>query len=73
MRKCTVRYIVRLQCTFYLSYVRLKVRDSDVLAWVRGQRNMGQVLCAFGLLDFTMLRACPRLARVLKVMNRLFL
>jgi hypothetical protein len=34
----------------------MKVRDSDVLAWVRGQRKMSQVLGAFGLLDFTMLR-----------------
>jgi hypothetical protein len=32
----------------------MKVRDSDVLAWVRGQRKMSQVLGAFGLLDFTM-------------------
>ena len=30
-------------------------------AWVRGQRKMSQVLVAFGLLDFTMLR--PVLAR----------
>jgi hypothetical protein len=34
----------------------MRVRDSDVLAWVRGQRKMSQVLSAFGLLDFTMLR-----------------
>jgi hypothetical protein len=34
----------------------MKVRDSDVLAWVRGQRKMSQVLGAFGLLDFTMLQ-----------------
>jgi hypothetical protein len=34
----------------------MKVRDSDVLAWVRGQREMSQVRGAFGLLDFTMLR-----------------
>jgi hypothetical protein len=31
----------------------MKVRDSDVLAWVRGQRKMSQVLGALGLLDFT--------------------
>jgi hypothetical protein len=29
----------------------MKVRDSDVLAWVWGQRKMSQVLGAFGLLD----------------------
>jgi hypothetical protein len=34
----------------------VKVRDSDVLAWVRGQRKMSQVLGAFGLLDFTIFR-----------------
>jgi hypothetical protein len=34
----------------------MKVRDSDVLAWVWGQRKMSQVLGAFGLLDFTILR-----------------
>jgi hypothetical protein len=39
-----------------LSLVRTKVRDSDVLAWVRGRRNLSEVLGAFGLLDFTMLR-----------------
>jgi hypothetical protein len=49
-----------LHCTFTvyflsLSLVRMKVRDSDVLLWVRGQRKMSQVLGAFGLLDFTML------------------
>jgi hypothetical protein len=32
------------------------VRDSDVLAWVAGHRKISQVLGAFGLLDFTMLR-----------------
>jgi hypothetical protein len=31
----------------------MKVRDSDVLVWVRGQKKMSQVLGAFGLLDFT--------------------
>jgi hypothetical protein len=34
----------------------MNVRDSDVLEWVRGQRKVSQVLGAFGLLDFTMLR-----------------
>jgi hypothetical protein len=34
---------------------------------------MSQVLGAFVLLDFTMLRVRPRLVRVLKLMNRLFL
>jgi hypothetical protein len=40
-----------------LSLVPTKVMDSDVLAWVRGQRKMSQLLGAFGLLDFTMLRS----------------
>jgi hypothetical protein len=34
----------------------MKVMDSDVLAWVWGQRKMSHVLGAFGLLDFTMLQ-----------------
>jgi hypothetical protein len=34
----------------------MKVRDSNVSAWVRGQRKMSQLLGAFGLLDFTMLQ-----------------
>jgi hypothetical protein len=34
----------------------MKVRDSDVLAWVRRQRKMSQLLGASGLLDFTILR-----------------
>jgi hypothetical protein len=33
----------------------MKVRDSGVLEWVRGQRKMSQVLGAFGLLNFTTL------------------
>jgi hypothetical protein len=33
----------------------MKLCDSDVLAWVRGQRNISQVLGAFGLLNFTVL------------------
>jgi hypothetical protein len=37
----------------------MKERDYDVLAAVRGQRKMSQVLGAFGLLDFTMLRPFP--------------
>jgi hypothetical protein len=50
-----------LCCTFTvyflsLSLVRTKVSGSEVLAWVRGQRKTSQVLGAFGLLDFTMLR-----------------
>jgi hypothetical protein len=49
-------YIVHLQCNFSLSLVRRKARDYDVLAWVLGQRKMSQVLGAFGLLDFTILR-----------------
>jgi hypothetical protein len=31
----------------------MKVWNSDVSAWVRGQRKMNQVLGAFVLLDFT--------------------
>jgi hypothetical protein len=54
--KCTVHYTVHLQCTLSLSLVRMEVRDSEVLSWVRGQRKMCQVLGAFGLLDFTMLQ-----------------
>jgi hypothetical protein len=34
----------------------MKVRDSDVLVWVRGQRKTSQILGTFGLLDFIMLR-----------------
>jgi hypothetical protein len=34
----------------------MKVRDSDVLAWVRGQRKMSEVLGAFGLPYVTMFR-----------------
>jgi hypothetical protein len=34
----------------------MKVRDSDVLAWMWGQKKMSQVLDMFGLLDFTMLQ-----------------
>jgi hypothetical protein len=34
----------------------MKVRNLEVLAWVRGQGKMGQVLGVFELLDFTMLR-----------------
>jgi hypothetical protein len=43
-----------LQCTF--SLVLMKVRDSDVLVWVRGPRKRSEVLGAFGLLDFNILR-----------------
>jgi hypothetical protein len=34
----------------------MKVRGSDVLSWVRGQMKISQVLGAFGMLDFTILR-----------------
>jgi hypothetical protein len=34
----------------------MKVRESDFLAWVRGQRKINQVLGVFGLLDFTTLQ-----------------
>jgi hypothetical protein len=58
--KCSVHvhYIVHLLYTLYIYIylVCMKVRDSDVLAWVWGQRKKSQVLGAFGLLDFTMLR-----------------
>jgi hypothetical protein len=53
MIKCTVQYLLHLLCTF--SLIRMKVRDSGIVAWVRGQRNMSQVLGALELLDFTML------------------
>jgi hypothetical protein len=69
--KCAVHYIVHLQCTFCL--VRMKVRDSDVLAWVRGQRKMSQVLGAFWAAGFHHVTARSRLVRVLKLMNGLFL
>jgi hypothetical protein len=41
-------------------------------AWIRGQRNMIQVLGGFGLLDFTMLRPVLSWRAFLKLMNRLF-
>jgi hypothetical protein len=34
----------------------MKVRDSDVLVWVWGQKEMSQALGMFGLQDFTMLQ-----------------
>jgi hypothetical protein len=42
-----------INCVF--SLVRMKVRDSDVLARVRGQRKMSQVLGTFGLPNYTAL------------------
>jgi hypothetical protein len=51
-----MRYIVHLQCTLSTSLVRMKVKDYDVSALAREQRKMIQVLCAFELLNFTMLR-----------------
>jgi hypothetical protein len=45
-----------LSLSLSLSLGRMKVRDSDFIAWVQGQRKLRQVLGAFGLLDFTMLR-----------------
>ena len=41
--------------------------------WVWGQRKMGQVLGAFGLLDFTMLLPVLDWRMFLNLMNRLFL
>jgi hypothetical protein len=55
-----------------VSLVRMKVRDSDVLAWVRGQRKMSQGLGAFGA-GFHHVTARSCLARVLKLMNCSFL
>jgi hypothetical protein len=54
---CTFIVYCTLHCTFivYCTLVGVKVRDSDVLAWVWGQKNMRQVLRTFGLLDFTVL------------------
>jgi hypothetical protein len=34
----------------------MNVRDYDILAWIRGQRKMSQVLGAFALQVFTMLQ-----------------
>jgi hypothetical protein len=42
-----------------LSLVRMKVRDSDVLGRIQGQREKIQVLGSFGLLNFTTLRSFP--------------
>jgi hypothetical protein len=58
---CTFTVYCTLHCTFtvyvyFLSLVGVKIRNSDVLAWVREQRKMSPVLGAFGLLDFTILR-----------------
>jgi hypothetical protein len=39
-----------------LCLVRMKVRDSDVTAWIQRLRKMSEVLDTSGLLDFTMLR-----------------
>jgi hypothetical protein len=55
-----------------LSLVRMKVRDSDILAWVRGQRKMSQVLDRVWASGFHHVTARSRLAHVLKLMNRLF-
>jgi hypothetical protein len=48
--------VLSLSLSLSLSLVSMKVGDSDLLAWVRGQWKMSQVLDACGLLDFTMLR-----------------
>jgi hypothetical protein len=45
-----------LSLSLSLCLVRIKVSHSKVLARVRGQKKMSQVLDAFRLLDFTMLR-----------------
>jgi len=42
-------------------------------AWVQGQRKMSQVLGTFGAAGFRHVTARSRLARVLKLMDRLFL
>jgi hypothetical protein len=61
-------------CTVYpLSLVRMTVRDSDVLAWVRGQRKMSQELGGVWAAGFHRVTVRSRLARVLKHTNRLFL
>jgi len=41
--------------------------------WARGQRKMSQVLGEFGAAAFHHIKARSRLARVLKLMKRLFL
>jgi hypothetical protein len=38
-----------------LSLICMKVRDSDFLAWVQGQRKMSHILGVFWLMDLTML------------------
>jgi hypothetical protein len=53
---CTLHCIFTVYFTHPLSLVLMRVRDSDVSAWVRGQWQMREVLEAFGLLDFTILR-----------------
>jgi hypothetical protein len=59
--KCPVQYKVCLQCIFFslflsLSPLRMKVRDFEVFARVRGQRKISQVVGAFELMGFTMSR-----------------
>jgi hypothetical protein len=56
-----------------LSLVRLKVRDSEVLAWVRGQKEDESSTGRIWAAGFHHVTARSRLARVLKLMNRLFL
>jgi hypothetical protein len=54
---CAVQYIVHLLSTVSISLVRMKVRDCNFSAWVRGQEKVSEVLVAFGLLSITMLRS----------------
>jgi membrane protein CcdC involved in cytochrome C biogenesis len=44
-----------IKFTFSFSLSLTKVRVSDILAWVWGQKKMSQVLGMFWLLDSTML------------------
>jgi hypothetical protein len=64
-----------LHCTFtvhFLSLIHMKVRDSDVLAWVMGteedEPSTGRVWAA----GFNHVTARSHLACVLKLMNHLF-
>jgi hypothetical protein len=53
--------------------MRMKVRDSDVFAWVRGQRKKSHIFGVFWAAGFHHFTARSRFARVLKLMNPLFL
>jgi hypothetical protein len=70
--KCTAHCIAHLQSTFSLSHI-MKVRDSDVFSmgtWTKeDELSTGRVWAA----GFHHVTACCCLARILKLMNRLFI